>query len=77
MHNKFKVRKWTDDKLQARPYDVVYLDLANNNMHFQPDMLYSNEVDAAVTVEKLNKAKQAANPKQWPIHGPIPDDYLH
>lgn len=77
MQNQFKVRKWTDNKLQSKPYDIVYLDLANNNMHYQPDMVYSTELDALTAANALNQARQAANPKQWPIDGPIPDEYLH
>ncbi len=77
MHNQFRVRKWTQDKLQNRPYDVVYLDYTNNNMHSEPDLIFSTESEAQIAVNALNKSKKSANAKAWPIDGPIPDDMTH
>lgn len=71
MCNCFIARKWSESKGVEKPYDVVYQDFTNNNLHYHPDLSFARLVDAEKEVQKLNAEKSAVLAKQWPIDGPV------
>jgi hypothetical protein len=69
----FKVRKWSDTN--SKPYDVVYLDYAMNNQHYQPGADFSTkelaEAHRVALVKNFTPNSLQFIRDHWPTDGGI------
>lgn len=68
--NHYKARQRTENKLDPKPFDVVFIDFRYNNQHVSTEMVFSTLEEANAIAEILNKEKSFADVgKRWDIEG--------